>query len=350
MRITALISIAIMAFVVYRLLWKKETPVREPPVVEKAVLTAPVKVLHRQREFYRPARIYSRRATVEMGPRQMKIEVEPEQVPDQLRNIVAFQGENILFNTDYLRDDIPIHEMMHVLERIPVIPRKPEVRREIYNDSQNAHDSRITDVASSIYRRVKEATAGLVREHPREEEYKEVFQEASRKFNDPQITHLLDYIREHRATISKANDGERDVFMRLWVYAKNSPNSENIMEVLKSQLKDSMKNGAPVCTMGRFTRMMHSLAHMDEGAGKVGSTAPEEIMRRELVDRGGVIWQELVNGLSGEAKDKYMADDGEIVESLRNELRGKLKKEYVDAGLVKSKEFEKLTDWIASLV
>ena len=327
------VTVAVLIFFIRRSR-KKRIEISPPETIP---CFSPTKIVKRQIYLPVEGRIYYRKATTESpGYRKATAEIYSPPaltVDPMLDNLIKIEGDSIIFQSDYLRDDIPIEEMMHVLERIP--QRRNLVtnpKKDCFADSQNAHDTTIVSKSLQLWRKLNQQQPDKISQ----EEIERSFGEAKGRFNDSSISKLLDYINSHDAKISAISESEKVVFAKLWRYINSLQDQEkksNLLESLHGQLKDSIDKDLPVCVIGRFNRMMSTFLGVDESLG-THWMAPFEYIKRELIDRGGVLWKEVA--------DK----DSEIAKSY---VRDTLRKEYVDQGIITEEKFNKATDWIDCL-
>lgn len=214
-----------------------------------------------------------------------------------------------LMDIQLQRDDLLIFDLNN-LEL-----KDPEKEMKWHSDSQNVHDSSITDEIKRQYDTIKEQnseyylwTLDDIKNYIKHEYSASSAVENSYKED---ACKLLDYIQtQHDRNIMKISDTEDNFISQVFtrIYNMNNP---TIMENFVMNLKDAYSDGLPVCITGRTSRIISSFAGQD-GLGILKS---QQVLKHEIYGKAATIRDRLLNAADEEERKKYEAGESTQVEN-----------------------------------
>ena len=150
---------------------------------------------------------------------------------------------------------------------------------------------------------------------------------------------MLDYIEKNgKQKIMKLNETERDfvgnVFTKIY-NEKDMKKQKTMMENFMMNLKESYKNGTPVCITGRTARIMSSFTNMDENNPTLGILKDKPILRNEMLLKAADIRNKLFNEASIEVQNKYNnsvqdKDTEDLELKMKKKIREIINKDYAE--------------------
>ncbi len=187
-----------------------------------------------------------------------------------------------------------------------------EVKQQLDNkiqwtrDNQNVHDSNLSgDVKSSYDKIVRYNKGKTLLPFAAVADYMAK--------HHPKALEILQYIPTD-STISKLNPAnpikEYKVISHIWTRInsrENKKNNKELIESFASSLIDCKENGIVVCAGGRVSRMMQSLAHLDNDP-KIGELKSKESIRNELFSNTGQFVSKEYKKMSEADQDNYIND------------------------------------------
>jgi hypothetical protein len=162
--------------------------------------------------------------------------------------------------------------------------------RDIPNDPQNVHDSQVAEDMRQIYQRIatKNRTNNVQGEKHGEEVVTEI-QAAINKF--PFTGHRRDDALRTAKRMSgddikmSLGGSEREILINTWLRINDPENKKNrgsLKEAFMDSLASGIENKAEVCTMGRCSRVIGSLATLDKDPVIARPAKTAEILRNEV--------------------------------------------------------------------
>lgn len=219
------------------------------------------------------------RQTIALGARDVLEHREREQGAIQnpvfnINEVLADQPQAINANNILL---IPVDKKK--LKKLKGDDKKKYIKSLVKytSDSQNVHDTRITDDISNYYEKIKNSPPTKKNIRDMIEHYKDrigptAYINALATFNNMQ--------KNERFT--KANAGERDILNAVWRRI-NAPVNKDRVEELNLSLVESMANcitvNGSVCISGRVANVIGSLGNIDDD---VGILKTKEMVRNEV--------------------------------------------------------------------
>lgn len=119
----------------------------------------------------------------------------------------------------------------------------------------------------------------------------------------------------YNKVLNMASDGlkvhdvgtEQEVVVEIWRRINsidNEKNKTNLQHSLYEAMDDCVENGSLVCTQGRVTKMLQSMAHMDVD-DKIGSMNTTEAIRNEIYKNASEILNNNIKSLSENDQSQY---------------------------------------------
>lgn len=185
----------------------------------------------------------------------------------------------------------------------PIETKKKEDKLEANvawtQDSQNVHDTALSDGVVTQYQKLKRE--GIVFDKL-DQVIKEVgMVDYGSKPEDvvakDNAVKMLKFIDTHPAPLVKlAGDTEEQLVGSVWsrIKAPMQKKSEELKKSFISGLHECYNNGSPVCVSGRAARVMTSLAHLDMDP-EMGILRTKEALRNEILSRSSVILKTLLD-------------------------------------------------------
>ncbi len=219
-----------------------------------------------------------------------------------------------------------------------------EERIRWVSDNQNVHDRNINDELRKGYDSIKDENKyNFIWEIPEIKDYilniyANEADEAELPNIEPSIK-MLDYIEKNgKQKIMKLNETERDfvgnIFTKIY-NEKDMKNRKTIMENFMMNLKESYKNGTPVCITGRTARIMSSFTNMDENNPTLGILKDKPILRNEMLLKAADIRNKIFNEASIEVQNKYNnsvqdKDTEDLELKMKKKIREIINKDYAE--------------------
>jgi hypothetical protein len=232
--------------------------------------------------------------------------------------------------------------------RIAVIPRRDGDPN--FNDSHNVHNSQVLSTIKHSLNKLKEGTKI---EKPTEKTIREIrsyiksFPQSDKRDD---ALKSLDSIETSTSPLTFCKMKEVDALNLVWNRIhdqKHNKNRNNIKETLFNQLSEMIEHGKPVCSTGKFTRLIDTLNVVDEDV----QIKPTYAINQEMMNKSANIRSKLLEEYGeGERKKLELGTSGfqdEYEEKLKKKIRDDLKRDYVDTGILGEEKFNnELGKWI----
>ena len=182
-----------------------------------------------------------------------------------------------------------------------------EQNKSFKSDSQNVHDSALTEFLREQYIKLKEYNESEgINFNP------EGFQPSSKDQAKAQrINFVLDTIKRNSSDTSLINGTEYDLLGAVWTRINsraNAKNKEKLIESLEDQLNEcATGTSSTVCVAGRCSHVISSLALLDKDPS-LGVLKTKEVLRNELLDGAAKI-VERYTGTDSTITPKNVLDD-----------------------------------------
>lgn len=229
------------------------------------------------------------------------------------------------------------------------VPQYLEAKQQWHSDSQNVHDSNVSNELMVQFNKLREDNIG----DNRTESYLEFQQWAI-----PQLS------RDEQGVLNRMNENglvpalrykgvnvrEQEYLQEIWRRIHHSSNEKNREELKKSlleQVKSCYENGSIVCPDGRNTRIMSSLAKLDFNP-RMGILKTKEVIRNELLHKLSESAKYITNNLDEDELDQYNKGEEtpkikKLIEHVKqdmnnigHEYKGKLKQDQIDRLIAES--------------
>lgn len=196
-------------------------------------------------------------------------------------------------------------------------PQQPDGQPHWVSDSQNVHDSHISQDVVSQYNQIKSRivmpqwSPTQIANYIQRPDIIQSFP-AFERDNIRGAVEMLHHINDRHANISILAESEPSYIGTLFTYImqeKNQPRRQAMLENFVNNLQDMKPtNGSPVCVNGRITRAISSLATpglesaTDDGIGILRSG---QVIRNEILARAGEIRTQTLANASEVAAAEY---------------------------------------------
>jgi len=188
-----------------------------------------------------------------------------------------------------------------------ILANSIERNKSYKSDSQNVHDSALTEFLREQYAKIKEYNASEgINFSP------EGFSPTPK---DPakaqRVSFVLDTIKRNSSDTSLINGTEYDLLSQVWTRINsrsNAKNKEKLIESFEDQLNECATGpSATVCVAGRCSHVISSLALLDKDPS-LGVLKTKEVLRNELLDGAAKI-VERYTGMDSSITPKEILDD-----------------------------------------
>ena len=222
------------------------------------------------------------------------------------------------------------------------------------NDRHNVHDSGVLGTIRKAIDNIQRETKTKITLDQTLTQIRDfLVQDRTKIPNDKRndAIRALDAIERSWIPLSSTNIKEVDALHLVWNRIHDPRHEEN-RELLKSnlldELSDCIEHGKPVCSTGRFTRILDTLNVVDPAV----EIKPMYAIRSEMMSKCAKIRNELLSKIpETERIHIESGHDNEFVhnftERLKNEIRKQLKLDYVDSGVLPQWKLDKeLSIWV----
>jgi hypothetical protein len=203
-------------------------------------------------------------------------------------------------------DEIPFHFDFN-LDELVAVDVEPEMKW--VSDSQNVHDTSITDEIRRQYEHIKEQNQGYylwslddIRNY-----IMNVFSSRDTIENEykSDACQMITYIQnQYDKSIVKISDTEDRFISHVFTRIYNS-GSPAMMENFVMNLKDAYADGTPVCITGRISRVISSFAGFED----LGVLKSRQVLKHEIYGKAASIRSRLLSAAPLDEQKKY--DNGE---------------------------------------
>lgn len=213
----------------------------------------------------------------------------------------------------------------------------------IREDGQNVHDSTVVRTVQASVDRLRNAVGGQPNSQDTALQIRQLIASADvTSDKKKKAMQALDTIERTNQTISTTNTSELELLDLVWkrIHHKDNKDNERVLqENLVNELSESIEHDLPVCSTGRFTRVLDTLNGVDE----LVEIKPKWALQKELVEKAGVIYKEQVNKLPDghriavEAIDpgpEQQATCETVINEIKSTIRDNFKTSYVDSGVM----------------
>jgi hypothetical protein len=198
-----------------------------------------------------------------------------------------------------------------------------------HEDTQNVHDTLLSDTVAENYRALKRAGAARA-DTPLFDIMRAIQQEKGLEGADAAVQ-MLGYINRQNAMVTKLNDTEPRLIQAVWKQVQNV-GTRDVLQSFCTSLQDSWNGGSPHCVTGRNSRVVQCLAHMVPDMPEVGQLKTREALRNEIFQSSSKILEtELTRSGLDEVWQKTEPTEAEQVQidEVRERVRARIS-EMVD--------------------
>lgn len=210
-------------------------------------------------------------------------------------------------------------------------------------DAQNVHDSTVVRTVKASVDRLRSAVGTQPVNQNTAQQIRHLISGANVGSDKKRkAMQALDTIERTNQNISSANTSELELLDLVWKRMHHEDNKDNgqvLEENLINELSDSIEHNVPVCSTGRFTRVLDTLNGVDD----LVQIKPKWALQQELVEKAGVIYKEQVGKLpeadrvAVEAIDpspEQQATCDTIIDKVKSDIKNDFKTTYVDSGVL----------------
>lgn len=219
------------------------------------------------------------------------------------------------------------------------------------NDLQNVHDSTVLSTIKQSIGKLTENTH-ISRALPQSlHEVRQMLNGLTKSDKKDDALKALDSIERSDTALSFIDLKEVDALNLVWNRI-HDPKNKDKQQVLKdnliNELAECIEHDKPVCSTGKFTRMIDTLNIVDKDV----TIKPTHLINQEMMDKSAKIRNDMMNGLSDyERKQVESLESNAIQENfyskLKDTIRSELRKDYVDTGVMTEQKFGgELSKWI----
>jgi hypothetical protein len=194
-------------------------------------------------------------------------------------NTILFITDHINYNAQLLRD----RELIDLARGIQnSLSENKKIEKKYTSDSQNVHDSAISNDIIEQY--------NIIKEYNNREQLNHSIENFEPKKNDKhdRIKKVIDIIKSNSATINIINDTEYNLLNAVWNRIHSIDNKENynkLIDALENQLYEcSTSDMSIVCVAGRCAHIISVLALLDKDE-RLGILKNKEMLRNEFLDK-----------------------------------------------------------------
>ena len=236
------------------------------------------------------------------------------------------------------------------MDETPDFPEQPQI--QIKNDMQNVHDSTLLSTIRKSIANLQKAVTVLPLQNVLIQIRKYIRSKPNNdKRRDAMIA--LNAVERNTVPLSSTHLKEVDALQLVWSRIASKTDQETrdqLKQCLYTQLSECIEHGKPVCSTGRFTRIIDSLNVLD----KLVTIKPTFAVQQEMMNKCAMIREQLYDDLSEQHRtiiDNDLEETNDITQqfskTFKSTIRNQLKKDYVDTGIWKQEKLDKeLNKWI----
>lgn len=226
----------------------------------------------------------------------------------------------------------------------------PEHQR---NDLHNVHDSGVLGTIRRSIQNLQQATKIEIPIENSLRDIRSMLKNAGTKENDKFIDacKALDSIERSVLPLSSTNIREVDALHLVWNRIHDPINKDNkkaLQENLVEELAECIEHDKPVCSTGRFTRILDTLNAVDPEV----QIKPMYALKNEMMEKCALIRKQLYDPLP-ESEKQYIDSTKEnesqmnFTSKLKDQIRDNLQKDYVQKQVLTQEQLDKeVNQWI----
>lgn len=233
----------------------------------------------------------------------------------------------------------PIQEIRaQVVDQVPII----ETTIGIRNDLHNVHDSVLTKTVKNSIDKLKENTVMDIDLQTTVQNIKNEIEQYPNENVKMQARLALNTILDNNDTLHSVDMKETELLHLIYNRIHHPVNVENkqvLKENLINELSECIEFNKPVCTTGRFTRILDTINGVDPEV----SIKPKWMIQKELIDKSGALYKSKVETLDPQQKAAIETIQmtpyqetvyNKIKSEVQNEIKNQFTKDYVTPGIM----------------
>ena len=247
-----------------------------------------------------------------------------------------------------LRTQRPQRRLHRIQPRVVTRRRELDPKR---NDTQNVHDSTVIRTIKKSINNLKKLVK-INKDIPTTiKEVRELVNSQKNSDKKKDAVKALDTIERSTTTLSFSDIKEVDALNLVWnrIHSKdNKDNCDNLKDALVNELADCVEYDLPVCSTGRFNRIVDTLNVVDPAV----TIKPTHVINSEMLSKASQIRKDFYGSYSDDDKKKIDQSEESLVKDtfsreLKNKIRAELFKDYVDSDIITKNKFESMvSSWI----
>lgn len=232
-----------------------------------------------------------------------------------------------------------------------------DMETQFYNDAHNVHDSGITATIKKSINNLQKTIHQPKSVETSLHEIRTYIHQLTDNDKKKDALSALDSIERSMIPLSSTNLKEVDALNLVWSRIHqpiNDQNKDTLKENLYNELADCIEHDKPVCSTGKFTRILDTLNVVDPEV----TIKPGYILQKEMIAKAGKVQQDMMKNLNSAEKALInSATENEMqmkfLTELRKNIENELRKDYVtapngsDNGVLTEQHFQReLQKWI----
>jgi len=230
---------------------------------------------------------------------------------DYINNTHLNTEDNTLYTIPYIRDHVT-----NTIIRYTIPEKKVETlnnKQTWTHDTQSVHDSHVSQSMRDNFRTIKlynQNEYGLPDNNIIDNTLSDL-RKTFIKFDDQSdkpckgYEQVLNMAKEGFKVINVGTEPE--IITEIWRRINSIDNTDNknsLQHALYESMNDCVENGSLICTQGRITQMLQSMAHLDVDK-KIGSMNTTEVLRNDIYKNASDILKTNVETLTQEDQTLY---------------------------------------------
>lgn len=241
---------------------------------------------------------------------------------------------------------------------LPGIPRRQvidttlRVDQKDYNDPQNTHNPQVLSTIRHSLEKLKTDTQITKSQGVSITEIKAYINQMEESDKKQDALRSLRAIENNPDRLSSTNMTESDALTLVWNRINdskrfNEETTKNLKETLFDELASMQEFGVTICSTGRFTHIVDTLNGVDEEV----SIKPTYAINEEMMSKSAKIREDMLKDIP-EIERKHLeagtSQNQSVFETeLKNTIIDKLRKDYVDTGILTGTKFDlEVGKWI----
>ena len=224
-------------------------------------------------------------------------------------------------------------------------------RQNYRNDTQNVHDSTVIRTIKNSIQKLKEVCS--IRKKPEESirEIREMLNKLEENDKKKDALQTLNAIERSTEQLSFSKMKEIDLLNLVWNRIHDdchTTNKENLKTNLVNELAESIEYGRPVCSTGRFNRVLDTLNSVDP----LVTILPTDAINNEMMTTASKIRTDLFNEYNPEEQKNIDSDEPNFIQQqfdtlLKNRIRTTFRENYVEQNILTQEKMDSMIEpWI----